>query len=131
MLLILTVLSLNWTFMELKCHTLHDRTQDKASFELNLYGIEISKTTYFTTLTMSVWIEPLWNWNKRSAKSCCVMPLVWIEPLWNWNCTIQFDIIFGRAVWIEPLWNWNLRKTYITVSYNLFELNLYGIEIEI
>ena len=96
-----------------------------------------------------VWIEPLWNWNSSLNGGVVVaqclnwtfMELkygytsltensssVWIEPLWNWNNSEQKNKK-QYHVWIEPLWNWNYHNIKVYDKSEVFELNLYGIEI--
>ena len=89
--------------------------------------------------TISLLIEPVWNWN-----SCCYLLARWscyllIEPVWNWNFSIlAYELwsypTFNRtsmelkpeknssmSIWIvslliEPVWNWNGWQSAIVLS---------------
>ena len=103
-------------------------------FELNLYGIEILKND------RKLWNQKSLNWTFMELKflNCNAFILavtVWIEPLWNWNTEGKIllsliavfelnlygieisprpGIMWGfDPVWIEPLWNWNLERMAI------------------
>ena len=93
--------------MELKFGEIFTYDNFTASFELNLYGIEI--------LLVIIKAENLGrlNWTFMELKyivctSVSFSPLVWIEPLWNWNSHSDKVSKGICIVWIEPLWNWNM-----------------------
>ena len=77
---------------------------------------------------LSVWIEPLWNWNASCKR------LSWLAGVFELN-------LYGIEIWFHLLCfhtkrclNWTFMELKFvlanrTCRWNLFELNLYGIEI--
>ena len=99
--------SLNWTFMELKCNK---RLRCRCCrYSLNWTFMELKFQRWrVSKCGISVWIEPLWNWNDDVIH--CTN---WALERLNWTfMELKSHIRFRRcrsiSVWIEPLWNWNL-----------------------
>ena len=107
-------ISLNRTFMELKCRCL--QSWATMVFRLNRTFMELKSNCYPNKGTAErVLIEPLWNWNLinawcRDTDNCLnrtFMELKLEETEWGKP---------HQTVLIEPLWNWNSGFTVLIWS---------------
>ena len=130
---------LNWTFMELKYGLACSNASPSRSLNWTFMELKSACCLHLRSSLRSVWIEPLWNWNRCISQKYTII----LQGL-NWTfmelkclggrleiCGRLFELnLYGiemvlsvmvaacKVVWIEPLWNWNCGHCYECVQHS-------------